>query len=270
MIGLDIFNARGQLRKAKEICKRNPSINKVVFGHTHERRIVPFYVGDKLCYLINTGRYNGHVGDFTSINGETGEIVQNKISFKNKIERVRKKLQKKGKIVTTLAVDKIGSKVIKWATASEWSHTSITEGHGRILEQIVSGLQSSPIDKYLDGNHNIIIQDFYDRTNVGKVIKYIHKRIGKRYAFFQLLIDGFYILVKLISGIDLRKEIKYDLVPGRTKCCEEIARAIYAEKNERIKLGVIAANTFPQDFIDNTSLLYKDIEYFIDDEEPKK
>jgi len=264
-VGIRVFNSKIQIKKARKIVAKHGPITHVVMGHTHKEKIVPFWHKGKECYYVNTGRYNGNCKDFTTIDSLSGEIIQNKILTKSNIKQVRKKLMKKGKIVSSFNTESMVSGTIKFIDGGDLSHIMITEGNGRILEAVGDGVMSSPIEKYLDGFHNLLVQSFKDKSGIDKIIDHIYNKIGKPYSKRQIVIDLIYILIKraTFGKIDLIKAIQYDFDKEGFVCSELVADGILAVKNKYIKEGVIPANTRPVDYPRNTELLYKECELII-------
>lgn len=262
------FSNRKQIKESIEIIKENPDIDIVINGHTHYRDYREFYVNGQLCKYINTGRFNGRKMDVTVIDTETDEIVQNNIIKKFKTKDVRQSL-KKGDYILSGDSDNIVSNAIKSVTDSNYSHAMIYIGHGRVLEAVGKGVIIAPVDKYFDGGHDLLILRLNDRSKVGKIIKYLNKKLGRKYSKIQIVVDLILVGIKKLTGKDFRRDWKVDIDKKGEVCSELQAEGIWKVMQKRVVPGINPSETFPSDFI-KSKLFHKITEYVIEGQHEKK
>lgn len=82
------------------------------------------------------------------------------------------------------------SRVIAGITRSNWSHTFMYIGDGKILESDWDGVVINPLDHYLNNEYRVglfRITPELEEDKIKKVIKAARKILGIHYGFFQLV-----------------------------------------------------------------------------------
>lgn len=264
---LDYFTRKKQLRAVIKMARLNGSIKTFVFAGSNKRFVREVLVDGKVVRVVNVGSYINSEPDVTILDTVSDSVVQNKVIYPERINKILKYIQP-GDILLSFNPSYVVSQLIANVTNANWSHVMIYHGNGRIYEATGhAGVHSRLLDHYLDGNFNLLLLRPYNQKLVPKVLKWISRKVGSRYAFVQLFIDLVAIgLNKVLFFLkkDFRKVFTTDLAPNDYVCSELVAQAYYQTERVEIAPGVPPQNIepyhFPKSphFFQKGILIYKD------------
>jgi len=245
-----------QVRGMKALINRDDRIVVVFNGHSHQPQIVKFIYEDKERIFINCGYFDGKVITTTYLDTETMSIIQMHRGSTVDYSTFRKALEP-GDVILTMDKSSMLSGIMSNVTDGKYSHSIAYIGNGRIIDSAIgserNGIAIDVLDKYLEGNHSLVILKAYDKTRAKRFIGALHNEIGSKYPIWQRVIDLIYYRIKGISGKDLRKAYIYVVDKRMEDCSKLIAKCASQAYNTPIRYPTFS----PQDILNTTSIWYK-------------
>jgi len=260
IFGINLFKNQSQIKGAKVLIATDSKLKCIINSHTHSPQIVKFSYRGQERIFINTGRYDGrNHKNIIFFDTNTFEVLQKSTDVpKLNFSKFTKQL-KSGDVILSYNKTSLISSLIKNITEGSYSHSMVYMGSGKIIEAITGGVQVSQLDKYLEGNHDLLILRLYDRSKIGEFIKSLYKELGSGYSYSQLFVDLFYFLIKKWFGKDIRKNIDIDSNYEAENCSELVTKAL----NQAYGLSLPYATSTPQDLVENTKIFYRVYSQFV-------
>lgn len=130
--------------------------------------------------------------------------------------------------------DKIGSRIIRFATGEEFSHIGVQLGDDKIFQSDAHGCRVTLIDEFVDGN---VVRAFYFKVSEEDFkqmrVRAISK-LGYNYDFLGVIGFGLLLLAKKV-GI----KVKIPLMNPRWMMCSEYAEWILTGKQTTLTPGQV-------------------------------